>query len=142
MASSSRPNDSSSFINPTNYYIQTPAEYIFFFTYPMAVFRYRNMASSPQTGTAHQDLMTAAASLLLPLTTTYKLLAKTLFSFTCRMAVFRYRNMVSRSQTGTANSDLTAAAVAVSLLLPLTVVHTNKFSCRKQNFFLHIHTLW
>jgi hypothetical protein len=92
MASSSRPNDSSSFINPTNYYIQTPAEYNFFFTYPMAV--------------------------------------------------FRYRNMVSRSQTGTANSDLTAAAVAVSLLLPLTAVHTYKFSCRKQNFLLHIHTLW
>jgi hypothetical protein len=37
------------------------------------------MALSPQTGMAHQDLMTAAASLLLPLTTTYKFLAKTFF---------------------------------------------------------------
>jgi hypothetical protein len=37
------------------------------------------MASSPQTGTVHQDLMTAAVSLLLPLTTTYKFLAKTFF---------------------------------------------------------------
>jgi hypothetical protein len=91
--------------------MQIPAEYICFFIYPTAVFRYRNMASSPQIGMAHQDLMTAAASLLLPLTTTYKFLAKTFFSFTCPMAVFRYRNMVSSSQTGTANRDLTAAAV-------------------------------
>jgi hypothetical protein len=37
------------------------------------------MASSPQTGIAHQDLMTAAASQLLPLTTTYKFLAKIFF---------------------------------------------------------------
>jgi hypothetical protein len=38
------------------------------------------MASSPQTGMAHQDLTRAAASLLLPLTTTYKFLAKTFFT--------------------------------------------------------------
>jgi hypothetical protein len=45
----------------------------------MEVFRYRHMASSPQTGMAHQDLMTAAASQLLPLTTTYKFLPKIFF---------------------------------------------------------------